>query len=78
MGIGGSEKKLGHKKYRKMGEILTVKEVLNIAKFRKKFLNKQFIFYKQTRNSYFYIEKWIFKVMCEVFYRAKRDMKEAT
>ena len=29
-------------------------------------------------NSYFYIEKWTFKVMCEVYYRAKRDKKEAT
>ena len=27
-------------------------------------------------NSYFYIEKWTFKVICEVFYRAKRDKKE--
>ena len=27
------------------------------------------------RNSYFYIEKWIFQVMCEVYYRAKRDKK---
>ena len=30
------------------------------------------------RNSYFYIEKWTLKVMCEVYYRAKRDKKEAT
>ena len=30
------------------------------------------------RNSYFYIEKWTFKGMCEVYYRAKRDKKEAT
>ena len=29
-------------------------------------------------NSYFYIEKWAFKIMCEVCYRAKRDKKEAT
>ena len=29
-------------------------------------------------NSYFYIEKWTFKGMCEVSYRAKRDKKEAT
>ena len=29
-------------------------------------------------NSYFYIEKWTFKIMCEVCYRAKRDKKEAT
>ena len=29
-------------------------------------------------NSYFYIAKWTFKVMYEVYYRAKRDMKEAT
>ena len=29
-------------------------------------------------NSYFYIEKWTFKGMCEVYYRAKRDKKEAT
>ena len=28
--------------------------------------------------SYFYIEKWTFKIMCEVCYRAKRDKKEAT
>ena len=27
--------------------------------------------------SYFYIEKWTFKGMCEVYYRAKRDKKEA-
>ena len=25
-----------------------------------------------------YIEKWTFKGMCEVYYRAKRDKKEAT
>ena len=31
-----------------------------------------------TRNNYFYIEKWTFKIMCEVCYRAKRDKKEAT
>ena len=30
------------------------------------------------RNDYFYIEKWTFKVMYEVYYRAKRDKKEAT
>ena len=29
-------------------------------------------------SSYFYIEKWTFKIMCEVCYRAKRDKKEAT
>ena len=29
-------------------------------------------------SSYFYIEKWTFKVMCEVYHRAKRDKKEAT
>ena len=29
-------------------------------------------------NSYFYIEKWTFRIMCEVCYRAKRDKKEAT
>ena len=28
--------------------------------------------------SYFYIEKWTFKVMYEVYYRAKRDKKEAS
>ena len=32
----------------------------------------------EKRNSYFYIEKWTFKIMCEVCYRAKRDKKEAT
>ena len=32
----------------------------------------------EERNSYFYIEKWTFKIMCEVCYRAKRDKKEAT
>ena len=32
----------------------------------------------ECRNSYFYIEKWAFKIMCEVCYRAKRDKKEAT
>ena len=31
-----------------------------------------------SNNSYFYIEKWTFKGMCEVCYRAKRDKKEAT
>ena len=30
------------------------------------------------KNDYFYIDKWTFKVMCEVYYRAKRDKKEAT
>ena len=29
------------------------------------------------KNSYFYIEKRTFKVMCEVYYREKRDKKEA-
>ena len=29
-------------------------------------------------NSYVYIEKWTFKVMCEVCYRSKRDKKEAS
>ena len=29
-------------------------------------------------NSYFYIEKWTFKIMCQVCYRVKRDKKEAT
>ena len=33
---------------------------------------------KCIQNSYFYIEKWTFKIMCEVCYRAKRDKKEAT
>ena len=33
---------------------------------------------KNIGNSYFYIEKWTFKIMCEVCYRAKRDKKEAT
>ena len=32
----------------------------------------------KKNNSYFYIEKWTFKIMCEVCYRAKRDKKEAT
>ena len=32
----------------------------------------------EERNSYFYIEKWTFKGICEVYYRAKRDKKEAT
>ena len=34
--------------------------------------------FKMKKNSYFYIEKWTFKIMCEVCYRAKRDKKEAT
>ena len=34
--------------------------------------------HKVQRNSYFYIEKWTFKIMCEVCYRAKRDKKEAS
>ena len=29
-------------------------------------------------NSYLYIEKRTYKIMCEVCYRAKRDKKEAT
>ena len=29
-------------------------------------------------NSYFYFEKWTFKVMSGVYYLAKRDKKEAT
>ena len=29
-------------------------------------------------NSCFYIVNWTFKGMCEVYYRAKRDKKEAT
>ena len=33
---------------------------------------------KFVGNDYFYIKKWTFKVMCEVYYRAKRDKKEAT
>ena len=33
---------------------------------------------KIINNSYFYIEKWTFKVMCEVYFQAKRDKKEAT
>ena len=42
-----------------------------------------FTFYKLSsaqvvHNSYFYIKKWTFKIMCEVCYRAKRDKKEAT
>ena len=46
----------------------------DIAKFR------GFVFpaYSWLNNSYFYIEKWTFKIMCEVCYRAKRDKKEAT
>ena len=39
---------------------------------------RMIIFYRKDVNSYFYIEKWTFKVMCEVYYRAKRDKKEAT
>ena len=35
-------------------------------------------FHINTYISYFYIEKWTFKIMCEVCYRAKRDKKEAT
>ena len=33
---------------------------------------------RKIRNSYFYIEKWTVKAMCEVYYQAKRDKKEAT
>ena len=33
---------------------------------------------RDIRNSYFYIEKWTFRIMCEVCYRVKRDKKEAT
>ena len=33
---------------------------------------------KYKMNSYFYIKKWTFKGMREVYYRAKRDKKEAT
>ena len=32
----------------------------------------------EVNNDYFYIEKWTFKVMCEVYYQAKRIKKEAT
>ena len=32
---------------------------------------------KYKMNSYFYIKKWTFKDMREVYYRAKRDKKEA-
>ena len=32
----------------------------------------------EEKNSYFYIDKQTFKIMCEVYYRAKRDKKEAT
>ena len=35
-------------------------------------------YFDSSNNDYFYIEKWTFKVMCEVYYRAKRDKKEAT
>ena len=27
--------------------------------------------FRRFKNSYFYIEKWTFKIMCEVYYRAK-------
>ena len=36
------------------------------------------LFSKMATNCYFYIEKWTFKIMCEVCYRAKRDKKKAT
>ena len=32
--------------------------------------------YSVKSNSYFYIEKWTFKGMCNVYNRAKRDIKE--
>ena len=35
-------------------------------------------FFAAPFNSYFYIEQWTFKGICEVYYRAKRDKKEAT
>ena len=34
--------------------------------------------HKPFGNSYFYIEKWTFEILCEVCYRAKQDKKEAT
>ena len=34
--------------------------------------------FTKCRYSYCYIDKWTFKIMCEVCYRAKRDKKEAT
>ena len=40
--------------------------------------NEKYLEKYMERNSYFYIEKWTFKIMCEVCYRAKRDKKEAT
>ena len=30
------------------------------------------------KDNYFYIEKWTFKGMWDIYYRAKRDKKEAT
>ena len=38
----------------------------------------EMVTFPQNRNSYFYIEKLTFKIMCEVCYQAKRDKKEAT
>ena len=35
-------------------------------------------FNKTRKKSYFYIEKWTFKVMFEVYYRAKQDKIETT
>ena len=49
-GYIGDPKKLGHKKYQKMREILTVKDVLNIAKVRKIVLNQK-IYILQTNQT---------------------------
>ncbi len=52
--------------------------ILSIAYVRINVIFVWFQFPTKDRNSYFYIEKWTFKGMCEVYYRAKRDKKEAT
>ena len=44
----------------------------------KQYVKNKFENLNSLRNSYFYIEKWTFKGMCEIYYRAKRDKKEAT
>ena len=43
----------------------------------KDMLYKKSISPKEYGICYFYTEKWTFKIICEVCYRAKRNKKEA-
>ena len=48
-----------------------------VAKAAMRSSKRKYMMENRPHNSYFYIEKWTFKGMCEVFNRAKRDKKEA-